>query len=127
MILLGSSLTVLGINIALVVLLAVALACILGFTIYFALWNIRRRTRGNTVTYAIGAIYPPSLPKTRRRVSPITAYPQPNRIASQRARELLARRYYDAEKIVSENAVILTEMRETPFRVIGQKLVKGES
>lgn len=59
--------------------------------------------------------------------SEITALPLSERRKSQEVRETLASRHYSPEQVVSENREILNKLAETPFRRIGQKLVKGES
>ena len=56
----------------------------------------------------------------------ITAMSLVERTRSQAARESLAKELYDPAIVVRENEII-ERIAETPFRVIGQKLVKGES
>lgn len=62
----------------------------------------------------------------RHKIDKITAIELPSRTRSQRVREALARENYNPEQVVSENIEILNKLSETPFRVIGQKLSKGE-
>lgn len=57
--------------------------------------------------------------------SEITALHLPERIRSQEVREALALKHYNPEQVVFENREILGKLAETPFRQIGQKLVKG--
>ena len=56
----------------------------------------------------------------------VTALSLPERARNQAVREQLAAAHYDAKAIVAENKDILDIMYEMPFRVVGQKLVKGE-
>ncbi len=56
----------------------------------------------------------------------ITALPLEERRRSQVVREKLAQESYDPTRVVSENEKILQYLSDTPFRSIGQKLVKGE-
>lgn len=60
-------------------------------------------------------------------IGEVTAMPLPERARSQIVREALARENYDPARIVADNREILVYLLEMPFRVIGQKLVKGES
>lgn len=57
----------------------------------------------------------------------ITAIPLVERSRSQAVREALALGSYEAGEVVMQNREILSQLAETPFRKIGQKLVKGES
>lgn len=59
--------------------------------------------------------------------SEITVIPLLERKRSQAAREALALKNYDAREIVMQNREILSLLSKTPFRRIGQKLVKGDS
>lgn len=63
---------------------------------------------------------------TQPKVERITTLDLPERSKSQAVREALARENYNPERVVSENREILNRLSETPFRVIGQKLSKGE-
>lgn len=57
----------------------------------------------------------------------ITAIPLAERRRSQQVREALALENYSPEQTVFENRDILSQLAETPFRKLGQKLVKGNS
>ncbi|MEK7517483.1 MAG: HAD family hydrolase [Patescibacteria group bacterium] len=63
---------------------------------------------------------------TGSKIDKITAIELVSRARSQEVREALARENYNPEQIVAENKEILNRLSETPFRVIGQKLSKGE-
>lgn len=56
----------------------------------------------------------------------ITGLPLVDRAKSQSARESLAQEGFDPRAVVLENAEILSRLGETPFKIIGQKLAKGE-
>jgi len=56
----------------------------------------------------------------------ITAIDLPERSKNQAAREMLAREGYDPVSVVEGQRELLANLGETPFRYIGQKLVKGE-
>lgn len=56
----------------------------------------------------------------------ITGLALSERARSQGVRESLAREGFDPHAVVFENAEVLSRLGETPFRVIGQKLAKGE-
>lgn len=58
--------------------------------------------------------------------SEITAIPLLERSKSQETREALVLENYNPRQIVAENRDILYRLQETPFRRIGQKLVKGD-
>ncbi len=60
------------------------------------------------------------------RQDAITAIRLPERSRSQQVREALASENYNPEQIVVENKDILSQLADTPFRKIGQKLVKGD-
>lgn len=62
----------------------------------------------------------------QRTFERITALELPERSKSQAVREALALENYNPERVVAENREILNRLSETPFRVIGQKLSKGE-
>lgn len=57
----------------------------------------------------------------------ITSLPLSERSRSQEVREALASKHYSPEQVIFENREILDKLQETPFRKIGQKLVKGDS
>lgn len=59
--------------------------------------------------------------------SEITALPLSERSKSQDVREAFASMHYSPEQVVFENREILGRLQETPFKKIGQKLVKGDS
>lgn len=63
----------------------------------------------------------------QNRQEPITAIPLSERSRSQEVREALALNHYSLEQVVFDNREILSKLAETPFRKIGQKLVKGDS
>ena len=63
----------------------------------------------------------------QKEKSGITVMSLPERKASQEARERLALENYNPEQIITENKEMLSVLQETPFRRIGQKLVKGDS
>lgn len=60
-------------------------------------------------------------------VEPITVMTLPERARSQAVREALASENYDPQAVVAENREVLGQLSETPFRNIGQKLVKGDA
>lgn len=58
--------------------------------------------------------------------SEITAIPLLERRKSQEVREALAFENYDPKQVAFDNKEILSQLEQTPFRKIGQKLVKGD-
>src|SRR3989344_9017791 len=62
----------------------------------------------------------------QNRQESITAIPLFERGKSQEVREALALKHYSPEQVVFENREVLNQLSETPFRKIGQKLVKRD-